>query len=262
MLSYLILAAALLIPAPSSAGRLASAPRRAQTSSVVILGAVFCGSLVFYSVGRISIAIAAAIIAWCVSWYVKDLVAARAERRGREGLAAYLGVVTADLRAGATLAGALARGVESLPATTPCEVSAALESTATLAARGAPPHMALIDAQGGKALPELHRLGHLLELSTYHGIAVASLLDQAQSRLDASRRHQQSTSASLQGPQATATVLACLPIAGIAMGGAMGANSLGFLLGGGLGGILLVVGVALACGGFAWSRVIIRKAAA
>ena len=81
-------------------------------------------------------------------------------------------------------------------------------------------------------------------------------------RLDASRRHQQSTAASLQGPQATATVLACLPIAGIAMGGAMGANSLGFLLGGGLGGILLVVGVALACGGFAWSRVIIRKAAA
>ena len=113
-----------------------------------------------------------------------------------------------------------------------------------------------------RALPELHRLGHLLELSTYHGIAVASLLDQAQSRLDASRRHQQSTAASLQGPQATATVLACLPIAGIAMGGAMGANSLGFLLGGGLGGMLLVVGVALACGGFAWSRVIIRKAAA
>ena len=107
MLSYFILAAALLIPAPSSAGRLASATRRAQTSSVVILGAVFCGSLVFYSVGRISIAFAAAIIAWCVSWYVKDLVAARAERRGREGLAAYLGVVTADLRAGATLAGAL-----------------------------------------------------------------------------------------------------------------------------------------------------------
>ena len=40
MLSYFILAAALLIPAPSSAGRLASATRRAQTSSVVILGAV------------------------------------------------------------------------------------------------------------------------------------------------------------------------------------------------------------------------------
>ena len=262
MLSFLLLAAALLAPAPSIAGRLASATRRVHASSVVILGAVFCGSLVFYSVGRMSIAIAAAIIAWCVSWYAKDILAARAERRGRDGLAAYLGVVTADLRAGATLAGALARGVESLPATTPREVSAALESTATLAARGAPPHMALKDAQGDKALPELSRLGHLLELSTYHGIAVASLLDQAQSRLDASRHHQQSTSATLQGPQATATVLACLPIAGIAMGGAMGANSLGFLFGGGLGGLLLVVGVALACGGFAWSRVIIRKAAA
>ena len=79
--------------------------------------------------------------------------------------------------------------------------------------------------------------------------------------MDALRRHHQSTAAGLQGPQATATVLVCLPIAGIAMGGAMGANSLGFLLGGGLGGILLVIGVGLACGGFAWSRVIIRKAA-
>ena len=262
MLSFLLLAAALLLPAPSIAGRLASATRQVQTSSVVILGAVFCGSLVFYSVGRISIAIAASIIAWCVSWYAKDMVAARTQRRGREGLAAYLGVVTADLRAGATLTGALARGVDSLPATTPREVITALESTATLAARGAPPHMALTDAHDEASLPELTRLGHLLELSTYHGIAVASLLDQAQNRLDASRRHQQSTSASLQGPQATATVLACLPIAGIAMGGAMGANSLGFLFGGGLGGILLVVGVALACGGFAWSRVIIRKVAA
>ena len=55
MLSYLILAAALLIPAPSSAGRLASATRRAQASSVVILGAVFCGSLVFYSLSLIHI---------------------------------------------------------------------------------------------------------------------------------------------------------------------------------------------------------------
>ena len=111
--------------------------------------------------------------AWCVSWYAKDILAARAERRGRDGLAAYLGVVTADLRAGATLAGALARGVESLPATTPREVSAALESTATLAARGAPPHMALTDAEGDKALPEDSRLGHLLERSTYHGNALA-----------------------------------------------------------------------------------------
>ncbi|MDU6014518.1 MAG: type II secretion protein F, partial [Corynebacterium sp.] len=108
----------------------------------------------FYSVGRISVAIAAAIIAWCVSWYTKDLVAARTQRRGREGMAAYLGVVTADLRAGATLAGALARGVEALPGTTPREVSAALEATAALAARGAPPHMALTDAEDTKTLPD------------------------------------------------------------------------------------------------------------
>ncbi|WKS54872.1 type II secretion protein F [Corynebacterium accolens] len=186
MLSFLLLAAALLLSAPSSAARIAGKGSRIKASSLVILGAVFCGSLVFFSVGRMSIAVAAAIIAWCVSWYIKDIMVARTRRRGREALAGYFGVVTADLRAGATLASALTRGAESLPATTPRDMSAALESTATAVARGAPPHVAL---SGAHADAELTRLGHLLELSTQHGIAVASLFEQAQSRMDALRRH-------------------------------------------------------------------------
>lgn len=106
------------------------------------------------------------------------------------------------------------------------------------------------------------RLGHVIRLSSLHGVALAGLVEQAQSQLDAARRHAQSTESSLQGPQATALILACLPLAGIAMGGAMGADSLGLLLGGGLGGLLLVIGVGLACGGFAWSRYILRSATA
>ena len=122
MLSFLLLAAALLLSVPSSASRIAGKDSRIKASSLVILGAVFCGSLVFFSVGRMSIAVAAAIIAWCVSWYIKDIMAARTRRRGREALAGYFGVVTADLRAGATLARALSRGAESLPSTTPRDI--------------------------------------------------------------------------------------------------------------------------------------------
>ncbi len=91
MLSFLLLAAALLLSAPSSAARIAGKGRRIKASSLLILGAVFCGSLVFFSVGRMSIAVAAAIIAWCVSWYIKDIMAARARRRGREALAGTSG---------------------------------------------------------------------------------------------------------------------------------------------------------------------------
>ena len=45
------------------------------------------------------------------------------------------------------------------------------------------------------------------------------------------------------------------------MGTIMGANPVGFLLGGGIGGVLLVIGVALACTGFSWSRILIANAA-
>ncbi len=86
--------------------------------------------------------------------------------------------------------------------------------------------------------PAVVRLGHVIRMSTAHGVALANLIEQAQAQLDAARRHAKSTESSLQGPQATALILACLPLAGIAMGGAMGADSLSFLLGGGLGGLL------------------------
>lgn len=56
-------------------------------------------------------------------------------------------------------------------------------------------------------------------------------------------------------------ILAVLPAAGLLLGSAMGANPIDFLLHTGLGGILLVMGVGLTCGGFVWSRKIIEAAA-
>jgi len=86
-------------------------------------------------------------------------------------------------------------------------------------------------------------------------------VEQARLRLDARLRHRAATTATLQGPQATAVILTLLPLAGVGMGTAMGADPVGFLTGGGLGGILLVTGTTLAAGGFLWSRHIIGRAA-
>src|SRR5699024_5165621 len=93
-----------------------------------------------------------------------------------------------------------------------------------------------------------------------HGIPLSDVFEQAHNHIEARKRHRAATKASLQGPQATAIVLTLLPLAGIFMGTIMGANPVGFLLGGGIGGVLLVIGVALACAGFSWSRTRVANA--
>ncbi|MDO5031872.1 type II secretion system F family protein [Corynebacterium sp.] len=250
-MTYLLCALALSIHPPAVVRRLQPEPPKRRLLPV----AVAATGIACVLLGRVSIALAAASVVGCALWYAGDVAAARRERRGREALAAYLGAVAAELRAGATTAAALQHGVEALPDSAPESLVTSLRTAAGLAAHGGRPEKALTSA-------ELRRLGSLVALSAEHGVALAGLVEQAQNQLDAAKRHAQATEASLQGPQATALILAGLPAAGVLMGGAMGADSLGFLLGGGLGGVLLVIGVGLACAGFAWSRWILRRAAA
>ena len=48
-------------------------------------------------------------------------------------------------------------------------------------------------------------------------------------------------------------ILAALPVAGVVLGQLIGADPLGFLLGGGAGGWLLITGVGLVAAGLIWS---------
>jgi tight adherence protein B len=66
--------------------------------------------------------------------------------------------------------------------------------------------------------------------------------------------------AGMAGARTTAAVLAGLPVLGIGLGQAIGADPLRFLLSGGAGGWLLVVGVVLACCGLLWSDRITGRA--
>jgi tight adherence protein B len=66
--------------------------------------------------------------------------------------------------------------------------------------------------------------------------------------------------AGMAGARTTAAVLAGLPILGIGLGELIGAAPIGFLLSGGAGGWLLVVGVTLACCGLLWSDRITGRA--
>ncbi|QGU03591.1 type II secretion system F family protein [Corynebacterium comes] len=257
MIPIILLAAHLAVTAPSPAGRLqAGPPPRIRTLLPLAVGT---GITVFLVLGRLSVALAALLIAGTAGWAVHGVRARRRAHRRETVTAAFLGHLIGELRAGGAMPGAVEHATANLPEDAPPDITRTLNRVRGHSRRGLSGARILVD--DSSAVPELAGLGTLWSLADRHGLPLAPLVEQAQLRIDTRLRHRTATSATLQGPQATAVILTLLPFAGIAMGTAMGANPVGFLLGGGLGGILLVVGTGLAATGFVWSRHIIGRAA-
>lgn len=266
VLPLVLLSAAVLLTASQPARRLSGAgtggggagpghapapPRRLALLAPVAVGAA---TLVFLLAGRISIMIAAAIAAVTAGFIVDAVRTRRRANRIDRTLVAVLGHVVADLRAGSLIGTAFARAARDLPDSTPGEITDTLHAVAAHVSRGGSGHQVLARRD------ELAGVSRMWSIAESHGLPAAELLEQARARLSAKQAHRGSTSASLQGPQATAGILALLPLVGVGLGASMGADPLGLLFGGGIGGILLVAGTALICGGVLVSAWIIGKA--
>jgi tight adherence protein B len=91
------------------------------------------------------------------------------------------------------------------------------------------------------------------ELAAEHGLAISVLMRAAQRDIVERQRFTARVEAGLAGARATAVILAALPVVGVLLGQLIGARPVAFLLGGGVGGWLLVVGVALVCVGLVWA---------
>lgn len=255
-----LMAAALLGPS-APAGRLAdvSAPAlipRTRLRRLVRLLPVVAGlaTLVFLIAGRVTVMVAVLIAGLTVAHLVDSARTARQAQRIEATTGTLLGHVIADLRSGSLIAPAFSRATADLPEEAPTVLKETFSSVAAHTSRGGAGHVVLATA------PELAGLAKIWALAESHGLPAAVLLEQARDRLAARARQRSATSASLQGAQATAAILAALPLAGITLGSGMGADPLGFLLSGGLGGILLIVGVCLVCAGAVISRLIITRA--
>ncbi|WP_158408006.1 type II secretion system F family protein [Corynebacterium epidermidicanis] len=220
------------------------------TVPVVVIGAWWAG---------VGLLLAGTVVAATLWWTVQRGRRRRTATRNAQATAAVVGQLLSDVAAGASIGHSI-RGISANlpPATTP-EIAGVLHTTARHTAMGASGAHLLIDAPS--TCPDLRYLGKLWAVSESRGIALGVLLEQCQRRIDTRLRHSASTQASLQGPQATAVVLALLPLAGIGMGAAMGAHPLEFLCQTSLGNVLLIGGVSLACGGFAWVQVMTHRAA-
>lgn len=107
---------------------------------------------------------------------------------------------------------------------------------------------------------ELHRLGSLWSISLKHGIALAKVIEHHHTIMEARVQHDQNYVAQTKGAIFSARILVFLPIIGIALGSAMGTQPISFLLNGGLGGLVLIMGMILSAVGYIWSMKIIRSA--
>ena len=97
------------------------------------------------------------------------------------------------------------------------------------------------------------RLAVCWELAHRHGLAIATLMRTAHREFVERDRFESRFTAAMAGARTTALVLAGLPVLGVGLGQLVDADPVHFLLSGGLGGALLVVGTSLACAGLLWS---------
>lgn len=232
--------------------RIGAAPRRAVHPAIVP-ALVFLTAFAVVAAERLALVISAGVAAATALRALSSYRSGKAATRRREIVASFLGHVVTNLRAGSGLAESCERAAQYLPEDCPGAVAAEIRQLAGAARSGATPNA---------KTPELAKVTALWALAVTRGLPLADLLGRARDSLDAAQRHRAATEAALAGPKTTAVVLTLLPLAGVAMGSAMGANPLGLLLGPGVGGWLLVAGTALVSAGFLTCQHIITRAAA
>ncbi len=170
-----------------------------------------------------------------------------------------LGILVAELRAGAHPADALQAAADRR-AEAAGDVVRALATVSAAARLGGDVPAALRSAGPAQLRCWWERLAAAWSLAERHGIALADVLDAVRCDTEHRVRFATEVRARLAGPRATAMVLAWLPLLGLALGQAVGAAPLRVLCGTSSGQVLLVIGTALACAGGWWSARLISRA--
>ena len=248
----LTLALAVLVAPGSARPRVrALLPRSARAARMVPLIPVVGGSCAaLLAVLPVSVVAALAVVA--ATLLARRRSALRRGRRSEEGAGLHdaLDVLVGELRVVAAVATAAAesRG----------PVSRSLAAVAARAALGADVAAGLrVEAQRTHSPEHWERLAVCWQLAHDHGLAIATVMQTAQHDIAERRRFGSRVEAGLAGARATAAILAGLPLLGLLLGQALGADPVAFLLSGGAGGWLLLIGSALICAGLLWSDTII-----
>jgi tight adherence protein B len=244
------LALALLV-APSSPRRRLEKPRRGTGvgRGPVLLGATAAAGVLVLLM-PLTVAVGAGIVMATLA--VRHRQRAIRLRRAEQSAAlqSALDVLVGELRVGAHPVAAFDVAATEVDG----PVAESLRAVAARARLGADVAAGLRSVAERSPLPShWQRLAVSWQLAQTHGLGIATLMRTAQRDIVERDRFSAQVSAGMAGARTTAAVLAGLPVLGVALGQAIGADPVGFLLSGGIGGWLLVIGVTLACCGLLWS---------
>ncbi len=92
------------------------------------------------------------------------------------------------------------------------------------------------------------------------GAPLAAVLDEVAAAVAADAEAEAELAAALAGPRASVRVLLGLPVLGVLLGAAAGADPVGVLLDGRLGTVSGVLGCGLVAGGWGWTRLLVARA--
>jgi tight adherence protein B len=183
----------------------------------------------------------------------RTAAARRDRRRAAAGRTAAVDLVTAlaaELRGGAEPRAALVAACG--PAFT--SVAAAARSPATDPAAAL---RTVAAADGSELLADLAAAWQVTDAAGAGLAGPATRLAETARAADAVRRE---LDAALAGPRATAALLSLLPVAGVLMGSALGADPLAFLVSSAAGRVTLLAGTLLIAAGVGWTESIVRRA--
>lgn len=236
--------------APGEAGR--SALRRVRLLVVAAAGL----ATLWVSVGPSATELigAAVVVGIVVS---RRGAARRRERRLRVSVCELCRSIAAELRSGAIPTAAFRAAAEVAPP----ELHARLEAAAGAAAGDADElaDALIVEAGAMPCLDGLRRLAACWRVVVASGAMTAPAVDRVADALQDELELDRALAAALAGPRATWRLLAALPVAGLLLGSAIGADPFGFLFGSVAGAACLVGAVLLDAAGLAWAGRIGRR---
>lgn len=263
-LQFLLLAAATMCGgAHAPAGRLTHAPSggalemKAAGASVALalVLALPTSALTTWSVAISAAVTAAGAAAW---WRQRNRI--RTKRAQAHMVTTFVEYLIGSLRAGALPAAAFATAAEQVHTT----AGAAAEPTVTAivrraqryAAGGGRPEVILAEAH---QVERFAQLGRMWRACADRGVPLATIAAFGQNLARRGDTLAAKKEAAMQGARLSARVLAVLPLGGVALGAAMGAHPLHFLLHSTLGAIVLCTGISLQVGGTLWCEHLINQ---
>lgn len=257
----LLLAVAVLTMPPPVRHRLRApaAGRSRPVARVAVAPMLLAAVAAVAMVAPPALATACAVVAAAAEMRSRRWARDRRQRAEARAMAAALDILIGELRVGAHPLRALAVAASESDG----EVGLSLHAVAARARLGADVPAGIRSIGANSSVPVYwDRLAVFWQLAADHGLAMSTLMGAAHRDILDRQRFAERTRAALAGARATAVILALLPALGVLLGQIVGAHPLRFLLGSGPGGVLLVLGVGLACAGMVWADRIVDRVAA